>query len=141
MYLFIAIHELVEENPVIKLEDHISTKCLSCQPSERVEENLNSMTTSNSSYELFGKLSAAMKSKSAEVKEKLIEYIVNPTGSNGQATERHVKSSDKVSKRYRNMAPVFSIDDDDAGKFRSSALCSIYNMTSFSHLLRSSCCN
>lgn len=82
-----------------------------------------------------------MKSKSAEVKEKLIEYIVNPTGSNGQATERHVKSSDKVSKRYRNMAPVFSIDDDDAGKFRSSALCSIYNVKSFSHLLRSSCCN
>jgi hypothetical protein len=53
-----------------------------------------------------------MKSKSAEVKEKLFEYIVNPTGSHGPGTERHVKSSDKVGRRYRNMAPVFSIDDD-----------------------------
>jgi TBC1 domain family member 23 C-terminal len=77
-----------------------------------------------------------MKSKSAEVKEKLIEYIVNPTGSNGQATERHVKSSDKVSKRYRNMAPVFSIDDDDAGNCCLHNQCSIHGVKSFSHLLR-----
>ena len=52
-----------------------------------------------------------MKLKSAEVKGKLLEYIVNPTG-NVNNTERHVSSSDKVGKRYRNMAPVFSIDDD-----------------------------
>lgn len=60
---------------------------------------------------IFISFSAAMKSKSAEVKEKLFEYIVNPTGSS-QGAERHVKSSDKVGRRYRNMAPVFSIDDD-----------------------------
>ncbi|KAH0819833.1 hypothetical protein GEV33_002958 [Tenebrio molitor] len=51
-----------------------------------------------------------MKSKSAEVKEKLIDYIVNPNSSPVQ--ERHVSSSDKIGKRYRNVAPVFSIDDD-----------------------------
>jgi len=105
----------VEENPIIEFEDHNPQTCLACRPIVSTEENLNTMTTSNSSYELFGKLSAAMKSKSAEVKEKLFDYIVNPTGSTGPAAERHVRSSDKVSKRYRNMAPVFSIDDDDAG--------------------------
>ena len=56
-----------------------------------------------------------MKLKSAEVKGKLFDYIVNPTGSN--AVERHVSSTDKVGKRYRNMAPVFSIaDEQDGGK-------------------------
>jgi len=58
--------------------------------------------------------SAAMKLKSAEVKEKLFDYIVNPTGSN--AVERHVSSADKLGKPYRNMAPVFSIDEEDGGK-------------------------
>jgi hypothetical protein len=52
-----------------------------------------------------------MKLKSAEVKDKLLEYIVNPSG-NGTANERHVSASDRLGKRYRNMAPVFSIDDD-----------------------------
>jgi hypothetical protein len=55
-----------------------------------------------------------MKLKSAEVKGKLFDYIVNPTGSN--AVERHVSSADKLGKRYRNMAPVFSIDEEDGGK-------------------------
>lgn len=59
--------------------------------------------------------SAAMKLKSAEVKGKLFDYIVNPAGSN--AMERHVSSADKLGKRYRNMAPVFSIDEEDGGKF------------------------
>jgi hypothetical protein len=54
-----------------------------------------------------------MKLKSAEVKGKLFDYIVNPTGSN--TVERHVSSADKLGKRYRNMAPVFSIDDDHDG--------------------------
>lgn len=56
---------------------------------------------------------AAVKSKSAEVKEKLMEYIVN--GSAGaEPAERHVSASDRITKRYRNMAPIFSIDDNDA---------------------------
>ncbi|XP_026685223.1 TBC1 domain family member 23 [Diaphorina citri] len=65
---------------------------------------------------------AAMKSKSAEVKEKLFE-IITPSSSTSPASgsEGHRfktsagnrKSSIKTSgKRYRNIAPVFSIDDD-----------------------------
>lgn len=55
---------------------------------------------------------AAVKLKSAEVKDKLLEYIVNPNGGNVTTNDRHVSASDKLGKRYRNMAPVFSIDDD-----------------------------
>lgn len=59
---------------------------------------------------------AVVRLKSAEVRGKLFEYIVNPSSS-AQNTERHVSSTDMLGKRYRNMAPVFSIDDDhDGGK-------------------------
>lgn len=51
-----------------------------------------------------------MKSKSAEVTGRLIEYIVNP--SNSPIQERHVSSNDRIGRRYRDVAPVFSIDDD-----------------------------
>lgn len=51
-----------------------------------------------------------MKSKSAEVTGRLIEYIVNP--SNSPVQERHVSSNDRIGRRYRDVAPVFSIDDD-----------------------------
>ncbi len=52
-----------------------------------------------------------MKSKSAIMKEKLTNYIKNEQ----HQGERHVSSSDRVGKRYRNMASVFSIGDDDEG--------------------------
>lgn len=56
--------------------------------------------------------SAAMKLKSAEVKDKLLDLIVNPSNGAVTTSERHVSASDKLGKRYRNMAPVFSIDDE-----------------------------
>ncbi len=46
------------------------------------------------------------------MKEKLTNYIKNEQ----QQGDRHVSSSDRVGKRYRNMASVFSIGDDDEGK-------------------------
>ncbi|KAL3885206.1 hypothetical protein ACJMK2_025294 [Sinanodonta woodiana] len=58
---------------------------------------------------LFGKLSNVMKSKSAEVKEKLANYIKNES----TPVERHVSNTDPVGKRYRNMASVFTIGDDE----------------------------
>lgn len=66
-----------------------------------------------------------MKSKSAEVKGRLLDIIVNPssngaasTSNNGAAQtqaaqERHVSAKDRNGKRYRNVAPVFSIDDEN----------------------------
>lgn len=82
---------------------------------------LKTPATTPSSTDLFSKFSAAMKSKSAEVKGKLLDIIVNPS-SNGStsggaqsqpAHERHVSAKERNGKRYRNVAPVFSIDDDE----------------------------
>ena len=52
-----------------------------------------------------------MKSKSTEIKEKVSNYIKNEQ----QLEERHVSNTDKVGKRYRNMASVFTIGDEDEG--------------------------
>ena len=59
-------------------------------------------------------LSAAIKLKSAEVKEKFVEYITNPNTSSSASTDtdRHISSSDKLGKPYRNVTPIFSIDED-----------------------------
>uniref|UniRef100_U5EYH8 TBC1 domain family member 23 n=1 Tax=Corethrella appendiculata TaxID=1370023 RepID=U5EYH8_9DIPT len=92
-----------------------------------------STTTSNannkydkrqSSTDLFSKLSAVMKTKSAEVKGKLFDYIANPNvggamhnnqysrNESSNLNIHHASASDKNGKRYRNVAPVFSIDED-----------------------------
>ncbi|XP_059179697.1 TBC1 domain family member 23-like [Physella acuta] len=60
------------------------------------------------SKDLLGKLSGAVKAKSAEMKEKLSSYIKN----DGQG-EKHVSSTERSGKRYRNMANVFTIGDED----------------------------
>lgn len=108
---YIALHNYFNNNPGQFLQDHNMKECIVCGPIYTMnmsEKNTKSGVTSD----LFGKLSAAMKSKSTEVKDKLIDYIVNPNSSPVQ--ERHVSSTDK-GKRYRNVAPVFSIDDDNDG--------------------------
>lgn len=136
-----AIHEYFGDHMVDCLEDHDPVKCLVCNSSKSTEslENLNNNNKSaknnqnasqpstsakslppQKSIDLFSKISAAMKTKSAEVKGKLIDYIVNPAqGPNGVANqagnlnEKHVSSTDKNQKKYRNLAPVFSIDEDN----------------------------
>ncbi|XP_069686728.1 TBC1 domain family member 23 isoform X1 [Periplaneta americana] len=107
-----AIHEHFGEDVGNSLEDHNPQNCLVCSP-DNASEDSETIRPNTSSSDLFGKISAAMKLKSAEVKGKLFDYIVNPTG--GNTVERHVSSADKLGKRYRNMAPVFSIDDDHDG--------------------------
>jgi len=107
-----AIHHYLGERVSQMFVDHSPASCNECALSSRgLEQSHLNGSTSSSSSDLFGKIGAAVKLKSAEVKDKLLEYIVNP-GGNNTASERHVSASDKVGKRYRNMAPVFSIDDD-----------------------------
>lgn len=108
---YMAIHNYFSDNIDGCLQDHNPKNCIVCAPNyekSKAASQFNSKTTQ--STDLFGKISAAMKSKSAEVKGKLIDYIVNPNGSPMQ--ERHVSTTDKIGKRYRDVAPVFSIDDD-----------------------------
>ncbi|XP_012944744.1 TBC1 domain family member 23 [Aplysia californica] len=63
------------------------------------------------SKDLLGKLSGVVKTKSAEMKEKLSNYIKNEG-----LSDRHVSSTERGGKRYRNMANVFTIGDDDEGE-------------------------
>lgn len=82
-----------------------------------------------STIDLFSKLSLAMKTKSAEVKEKLIDYISNPNANEpgssrtGNGGEKHVSRNDRNGKRYRNVPPVFSIgeDQEDEDELNSAA--------------------
>ena len=55
-----------------------------------------------------------VKSKSAEMKEKLTNYIKNEG-----VAEGHVSTTERGAKRYRNMTNVFTIGDDDDGEDNS----------------------
>ncbi|XP_005165998.1 TBC1 domain family member 23 isoform X1 [Danio rerio] len=73
---------------------------------------------------LVNKMTFALKSKSVNVKEKVISFIENtstpvermsfnlPWPDKG-ILERHVSSSDRVGKPYRGVKPVFSIGDEE----------------------------
>lgn len=105
-----AIHDYFGENVNDCLADHNFTKCLVCSPNPTLTPIENLKTTQ--SVDLLGKISAAVKLKSAEVTGKLFDYIVNPNA-NGPVSDKHVSSADRNGKIYRNVAPVFSIDEDN----------------------------
>ncbi|XP_061681809.1 TBC1 domain family member 23 isoform X2 [Syngnathoides biaculeatus] len=58
---------------------------------------------------LVNKMTFALKSKSVNVKEKMISFIENTSA----PVDRHVSSSDRVGKPYRGVKPVFSIGDEE----------------------------
>uniref|UniRef100_A0A8C5G648 Rab-GAP TBC domain-containing protein n=1 Tax=Gouania willdenowi TaxID=441366 RepID=A0A8C5G648_GOUWI len=67
---------------------------------------------------LVNKMTFALKSKSVNVKEKMISFIENtstPVDRSGLviSVSRHVSSSDRVGKPYRGVKPVFSIGDEE----------------------------
>ncbi|KAH8297986.1 hypothetical protein KR018_003953, partial [Drosophila ironensis] len=128
---YASIHDYFGDHMADCLEDHNVRKCLVCQQHnvQQTKSAPQKVSAGPSSTDLFSKFSAAMKSKSAEVKGKLLDIIVNPSanggggaaagGSNGAAPpaalsqERHVSAKERNGKRYRNVAPVFSIDDEN----------------------------
>ncbi|CAH0750317.1 unnamed protein product [Diatraea saccharalis] len=112
---FVAIHDYFGPHMTDCLEEHNPSTCLVCAPNNNNEGHALITTKVRENVpaiQLFSKLSTAMKNKSQEVKGKLIEYIVNPnaTINNG---EWHVSANDKKEQRYRNVPPVFSINDED----------------------------
>ncbi|XP_059922194.1 TBC1 domain family member 23 isoform X2 [Gadus macrocephalus] len=58
---------------------------------------------------LVNKMTFALKSKSVNVKEKMISFIENTA----TPVDRHVSSNDRVGKPYRGVKPVFSIGDEE----------------------------
>ncbi|XP_075053109.1 TBC1 domain family member 23 isoform X3 [Mixophyes fleayi] len=59
---------------------------------------------------LVNKMTVALKTKSVNVKEKVISFIENTST---PVESRHVSSSDRVGKPYRGVKPVFSIGDEE----------------------------
>lgn len=105
---YAAIHDYFGATVNDSLAEHNYAKCLVCSPNPLTPiENLKT----TQSVDILGKISTSLKLKTAEVKGKLFDYIVNPNA--GPTPIRHVSSSDKNGKRYRDVAPVFSIDDDN----------------------------
>ncbi|XP_018584659.1 TBC1 domain family member 23-like isoform X1 [Scleropages formosus] len=73
---------------------------------------------------LVNKMTFALKSKSVNVKEKVISFIENTSAPVDRISftlpwpdkgilDRHVSSSDRVGKPYRGVKPVFSIGDEE----------------------------
>ncbi|NXD07176.1 TBC23 protein, partial [Nothocercus nigrocapillus] len=58
---------------------------------------------------LVNKMTVALKTKSVNVKEKVISFIENTS----TPVDRHISSSDRVGKPYRGVKPVFSIGDEE----------------------------
>uniref|UniRef100_A0A3P9PXN5 TBC1 domain family member 23 n=1 Tax=Poecilia reticulata TaxID=8081 RepID=A0A3P9PXN5_POERE len=72
-------------------------------------ESLSSPGDGKGVKSLVNKMTFALKSKSVNVKEKMISFIENTS----TPVDRHVSSSDRVGKPYRGVKPVFSIGDEE----------------------------
>ncbi|XP_056102327.1 TBC1 domain family member 23 isoform X1 [Rhinichthys klamathensis goyatoka] len=88
-----------------------------------VDGELNS-TDGKGVKSLVNKMTFALKSKSVNVKEKMISFIENTSTPVDRMSfnlpwpdkgilDRHVSSSDRVGKPYRGVKPVFSIGDEE----------------------------
>ncbi|XP_050423895.1 TBC1 domain family member 23 [Adelges cooleyi] len=126
-----ALHEYFEQNDIDGLSDHNHNKCLQCLHSSNQVKDRPSQT--NVTNELFSKLSGAMRSKSFEVRGKLMDLLSSNTSST-----KNEKINNEKTKMYRNMAPVFSIDEDDNIQDSDDELNDTSNNTSLSELLNKS---
>ncbi|XP_043190713.1 TBC1 domain family member 23-like isoform X1 [Amphibalanus amphitrite] len=115
-----AVHDMLSEN-LSALTDHSARHCVVCTPDEAPAgagpggdrpDAPQPQPAAGTKVSLIDRLNARWKMKGQQVKEKLVDIITNAAME--QQTERHVSSQDK-GKRYRNMAPVFSLDDDEDG--------------------------
>ncbi|XP_068126790.1 TBC1 domain family member 23 isoform X2 [Hyperolius riggenbachi] len=73
------------------------------------EDSPNGVADGRGMKSLVNKMTVALKTKSVNVKEKVISFIENTS----TPVERHVSSSDRVGKPYRGVKPVFSIGDEE----------------------------
>ncbi|XP_033096746.1 TBC1 domain family member 23-like [Anneissia japonica] len=112
---FNALHKLLEKELGTGLTDHAVNTCIVCTPEmaiseEELCEDIAQPTLAVKGAAFMGKLTSTLKSKSATVKDKMIDFIKNEV----TQEDRHV-SSEVTGKRYKasKMQPVFTIADDD----------------------------
>lgn len=116
---YAAVHELLMEDLEKNLVDHCNSTCIVCSPEmlssgdesrELSHGEISSPTQSPQSGGLVDKLSNSIRSRSADVKERLGRIITDSK----QQHERHVNEKDRTGKRYRGVnLDIFSIDDPD----------------------------
>ncbi|KZC14003.1 PREDICTED: TBC1 domain family member 23 [Dufourea novaeangliae] len=101
-----AIHEYFGDEVVSSLVDHNSQHCLVCNAniSETNSNESSPARVKNNNSDLLGKIK--------KVKEKLFDYIVNPSASVHNNVENRNGKDPEYTKRQKKTAPVFSIDDD-----------------------------
>uniref|UniRef100_A0AAY4EJ13 TBC1 domain family member 23 n=1 Tax=Denticeps clupeoides TaxID=299321 RepID=A0AAY4EJ13_9TELE len=87
----------------------VSTSGSHCSLSSVDGDPLNSTADCKGVKSLVNKMTFALKSKSVNVKEKVISFIENTS----TPVDRHVSSTDCVGKPYRGVKPVFSIGDEE----------------------------
>ncbi|XP_021341052.1 TBC1 domain family member 23-like [Mizuhopecten yessoensis] len=112
-----AVVQVLRENVIADLGEEYTRllevcsmdACGSASDVENGEDFTHGLKGEAGEGSLLGKISNVVKSKGAEMKQKLTDYIKNEH----QLPERHVSNTDRVGKRYRNMENVFSIGDDD----------------------------
>lgn len=104
-----AIHDYFGEHMTDCLEDHDSRKCLVCQKVEFTKQSPPSTSKSVENLKPQSDFFSKLKEKSAEVKGKLMDIIVNPNIASSPQPENPPiqRRSAPASK-----ATVFSIDDD-----------------------------
>ncbi|XP_045207764.1 TBC1 domain family member 23-like [Mercenaria mercenaria] len=116
---YAALHHLLNGQLNDGIVDHNPKSCIVCVPelgnisdAESGDDFKPSSGKGDTGDSIFGRLSNVVKSKSTEMKEKLSNYIKNDQ----VGEERHISNTDRVGKRYRNMASVFTIGDEEEGE-------------------------
>nr|XP_006813860.1 PREDICTED: TBC1 domain family member 23-like [Saccoglossus kowalevskii] len=120
---FSSLHQLLSDDLNSGLTGHDNKRCIVCTPeaAQKEVEITEDLTNHNERGASFmNKLTSTFKSKSATVKEKMIDFIKNEQ----PPIDRHVSSHD-TGKPYRGVKPVFTINDDEddgdeVGSFGSS---------------------
>ena len=111
---YIAIHDYFGDHMRDCLEDHDATRCLICQANARRKQmgqqqpggvskdkqNQQQNANKQNNFDLFGKISDTLKLRSAEVKDKLIDYIVNPVNAANQSDNQQNQQPEKLQDRH-----------------------------------------
>ncbi|KAH7699069.1 Protein TBC-1 [Aphelenchoides avenae] len=98
-----ALHSLLADvHALSKLSNHFAPNdCVECSVKK---------TSSSSGWSIMERMKSAVKSKSEAVKLKVHELVDSPVR---EEPIKHVSSTDRAGKRYRNVQSVFSIHDDE----------------------------
>ncbi|XP_015791431.1 TBC1 domain family member 23 [Tetranychus urticae] len=126
---YAALHHFVLRNNCLDkyFTDHNKKLCLSCRNPQSFIGNSpmgsRSLSSSNSSLlgaidgenasntSIFDRMASVMKNRAVGVKEKLVDYIINPSAGD----ERHVSATDRLGRRYTGGSNIFSLFDVDNG--------------------------